>query len=443
MKGPIGGGVALAILAAVGAGAPAAAEEPGASVVEEILGVLEQRGLIEREEHDRLVARYHESEARQASRLPRIRLSGDLRLRGEGFWYDEDETGDDPSNRYRGRYRLRVAADADVNDWVAAHLRLASGEDDLRSTNTSFGRPGPDFDPDPIFIDRAWVELRAPEGRLPAAGTASLDVGKVPNPFVWKVTRDVLLWDNDIHPEGVGLRLAGEAAPGVSLFANGGYLILDENGSSTDPHLIGAQLGAAWEAATELELGARASWYGFRSVDDDFVERGVDGSGGSTSAGGNIPDGLVSDGDRLDVAELGAYVAWAGIERWPLRLFGHLSRNLSAQDSELFPAAGEEAWAWLAGLEAGDKKELVQLGIAYSWIEANAFPSQFVDSDLFDGVTNRKGFAFWFVRQLVRNTDLAVTLFLSDAIEDALPDFEESVAGSDRIRLQTDLQIAF
>jgi hypothetical protein len=47
------------------------------------------------------------------------------------------------------------------------------------------------------------------------------------------------------------------------------------------------------------------------------------------------------------------------------------------------------------------------------------------------------------VRQLLPNTDLGITLFVSDAIEDALPDFTDSVAGSDRLRLQTDLQVSF
>src|SRR5690606_9493279 len=129
----------------------------------EILAVLRERGLLDASEHDRLVARYQAQEVERRAALPRIRLSGDLRLRGEGFWFDEDEVAD-PSNRYRGRYRLRIAATADVNDWMTAHVRLASGERDSRSTNTSFGRPGPDFDPDPIFLDRASLEARAPAG---------------------------------------------------------------------------------------------------------------------------------------------------------------------------------------------------------------------------------------------------------------------------------------
>jgi hypothetical protein len=44
---------------------------------------------------------------------------------------------------------------------VTAIFRLASGEGDSRSTNTSFGDRD-DFQPDSLFIDRAYIEVRAP-----------------------------------------------------------------------------------------------------------------------------------------------------------------------------------------------------------------------------------------------------------------------------------------
>jgi hypothetical protein len=436
-------GLAGLVCALIWLPAPARAADPEPTVVEEILGVLTERGLLDAGEHDRMVARYHQQEKERSSLLPRIRLTGDLRVRGEGFWFDEDATGQTASSRFRGRYRLRLGADAEVQPWLLAHFRLASGEDDNRSSNTSFGRPDEDFDPDPIFLDRASIELRAPEGRLPFGADASLEVGKVPNPFVWKATRDTLLWDNDIMPEGLAGRLTAEIARGLSGFANAGYFILDENTSTRDPHLAGVQLGGAWEASEVLTVGARATFYAFRSLDEDFVLRGVDGTGGSTAAAGNIVDGLTSSSERIHVGELGAYLRWAGCERWPVALFGHLSRNFSARASELFPDAGEEDLAWSAGLQVGDKAEIAALGVAYYWLEANAFPSQLVDSDTLDGTTNRRGFAFTGTRELVRNADLQLTLFWSDEIEDALPAFEESVGGADRLRLQTDLVVGF
>jgi hypothetical protein len=434
--------IALAAGALLGLAAPqrARAEDPEAPVVEEILGVLRERGLLDPAEHDRLVTRYQAQEADRRSALPRIRLSGDLRLRGEGFWYDEDEVADE-SNRYRGRYRLRIAATADVNDHMTAFVRLASGENDSRSTNTSFGRPGPDFDPDPIFIDRASLEMRAPEHWLPVGTTASLEGGKQPNPFLWKAAPDVMLWDNDIMPEGVALRGRSELARELELFANAGYFLLDENSSRSDPHLIGVQLGGQWAPAESLSAGLRASWYGFRSLDGDFLQRGIDGTSGSTSSAGNLP-GLIDGAGDIDVGELGGFATWKGIEGWPVTLFGYVSNNFSARSLAVTPDAGDEALAWSAGLEVGDREQLLALGFAWMHIEANAFPSQLIDSDLLDGVTNREGFAVWGSRRILPNTLFNVSLSMSDAVDDA-PDFAESVAGSERLRLQTDLLVSF
>lgn len=441
--------VAIALAGALlGLVAPdrARAEDPEAPVVEEILGVLQERGLLDSADYDRLVTRYQEQENERKSVLPKIRFSGDLRVRGEGFWYDEDAVGD-TSNRYRGRYRLRIAAVADVNDYMTAFVRLASSEGDNRSENTSFGRPGPDFDYDPIWIDRASIEGRAPERWLPEGATAAIEVGKQPNPFLWKAARDVMLWDNDIAPEGVALRGRAELAKGLQAFANAGYFIIDENTSASDPHVIGAQLGGEYSGATPFVFGGRATWYGFRSLDNAFLQRGIDGTDGATASAGNLP-GLVDGSDQIDVGELGVFVTYKGLEGWPITAYGYLANNFSAEGSRLLPdpgtpEAGSESLAWGVGLEVGDKKELLALGVAYLHIEANAFPSMYIDSDFLDGITNREGLSFTGSKTILPNTDFNVGLYLSDAIDDELPNFEESVAGSKRLRLQTDVVVVF
>lgn len=438
-------GVAIAlagVLSGLVAAGPVRAGDPEAPVVEEILGVLRERGLLDAGEHDRLVSRYQAQEAERRSALPRIRLSGDLRVRGEGIWYDEDDLGD-LSSRYRGRYRMRLAATADVNDWTTAFVRIASGEGDNRSTNTSFGRPGPDFDQDPLYLDRASLELRAPEGWLPDATSLAVEGGKQGNPFLWKGARDQLLWDNDISPEGVAVRGRAEVAKGLQLFANAAYFIIDENSSRSDPHLIGTQLGAEFAAdGRPIVLGARVTWYGFRSLDGDFLQRGIDGTGGSTSSAGNLP-GLIDGAGKIDVGELGAYATWKGLEGWPVTVYGYVANNFSGQSTSATPRAGSESLGWGVGLEVGDKRHVAQLGVVYMRLDANAFPSPLVDSDFFDGFTNREAIAFFGSREILPRTDLNLSLFLSDAVDDSLPDFADSVAGSRRLRLQTDIVVGF
>jgi hypothetical protein len=427
---------------------PARAEEkppPEPAVVEEILRVLNEKGLLDEEEYTRLSARYSASEKDRQSLLPRLKFYGDLRLRGEGFVYQGDDS--EVPNQYRGRYRARLGVDAEVTDFALVHFRIASGQDDSRSENTTFGFK-PDWGPGGLFIDRADLELIAPKNWVPVDnGRATMEVGKMGNPFLWKPIRDLMLWDNDIAPEGGAVRVSGDVADGLNVFFNGGYFIDDENTSSRDPHVMGAQLGAAYKVTSEVTVGARSSWYGIRSIDANFLCRGVNGnncngSSGSTAAGGNLVDGLSgqNDGGQVNVGEFGAYTTWTGLTDWPITAWVDFSNNFDAHST---PGASDDSIAWNTGIAVGDRAKWLEIGFDYLYVQANAFPSQFVESDWIDGKTNHLAYVFWLTRRLFTNTDLQALVSVGDAIDDSLPTFSNSVPKADRIRFQTDLNIAF
>lgn len=422
-------------LAAV-AVAPARADEPQ-PVIEDVLEILKERGLVDDGQYNELVAKNESYEEKHQGLLGRIEFSGDMRLRYENFWFDDDEFGNDRSNRNRLRYRVRLQAKAEINEWVDAVLRLASGENDHRSTNRTLG-VGDDFDPDAIFIDQAYLALRAPESWV--GGTAvTVTGGKVPNLFLWKAAKWDALWDADINPEGLAIDLGWAPGENLKLFSKAGYFIVDENGTNADPHVLGVQGGLVWTAAEQVELGARASWYSWGSLNSGFI--------GRSASSGSVSDGLTGQtGARsrtLDAFELAGYLRFGGLEGWPVTLYGQLGKNLDAADSDLFPGLEDEDFGWLVGLEVGDKKKLVALGLAYAAFEANFWPAQFTDSDLFDGFTNRKGWAFYGSREILPNTELSVTLYVSDEIRDNVPGFDTSIANANRLRLQTDLQVKF
>lgn len=445
------GVVAFAISSLATSGPAAAGDKPPPepAVVEEILRVLNEKGLLDEDEYSRLTARYTAAELERKSLLPRIKFYGDLRLRGEGFWYDEDPVAGDTPNQFRGRYRARLGADAEVTNFALVHFRITSGQDDSRSENTTFGFKS-DWGPGGIYIDRANLELKAPSAWIPLSdGKASLDVGKVGNPFVWKPIRDLILWDGDIAPEGVAVRASGDVAKGLNVFFNGGYFINDENSSSRDPHLIGAQLGASYKAADTVTVGARTTWYGIESIDANFLCRGVNGnncngSSGSTTAGGNIAGGLTgsTDGGRVSVGEFGAYANFSGIEDWPVTAWVDYATNFSAESSDVFDT-GSDGDAWNAGLVVGDRTKYLEIGFDYLYVEANAFPSQLIESDWIDGKSNREAYVFWLTRRLFANTDLQTLVSFGNAIDDSLPAYGNSVGKADRVRLQTDLTISF
>jgi hypothetical protein len=450
-------GVGVAAFAVVLLGASRAATAgdkppPEPAVVEEILRVLNEKGLLDEDEYSRLTARYSASEQERKSLLPKLKFYGDLRLRGEGFVYD-----DDTPNQYRGRYRARLGVDAEVTDFAFVHFRIASSQTqknsppggDSRSENITFGYQ-PDWGPGPIYIDRAALELKAPADWIPLSdGKASLEVGKMGNPFIWKPIRDLLLWDSDIAPEGAAVRVSGEAAKGLNVFFNGGYFIDDENAASKDPHLIGAQVGASYKATDTVLIGGRSSWYGMRSIDANFICRGVNGnncngSPGSTAAGGNIADGLTgsTDGGEMNVGEFGAYTTITAFEDWPVTAWVDYARNFSAESSVTF-GTGSDANAWNTGVVVGDRIKYLEIGFDYLYVEANAFPSQLIESDWIDGKSNHEAYVFWLTRRIFTNTDLQGLVSFGNAIDDSLPAYQNSVSGSDRIRFQTDLNIAF
>jgi hypothetical protein len=395
----------------------------------EALQIMRDRGLIDDAKHAELVAKNQAWEGSHPSLLSRLEWSGDFRGRFENFFYDEDDFGIDTEDRNRARYRLRIGARAEVNDVVTAGFRLASGENDHRSTNQTLGRED-DFGPDEIFIDQAYIELGVPQ-RFLAEGTAVKGVlGKQANPFLWKYGKDFMIWDQDITPEGAAFQVAGAPTEMLSLFGNAGYFIVDENGGDKDPHVVGVQGGFGLAPLESLELGFRASWYDWRSVNDPFLTR--------VSETGS----LITDTGDYSVVELASYARLTELEGWPILVYGHFAQNLDADS-----IAGDEDVGWGAGIEVGDKKKFVMLGGGYYHLEANFSPPQFTDSDLFDGFTNREGFLVYVARQIFANTELNLTLFSGEEIEDG-PEFDLSVVDPDvssaeRYRLQTDLVVKF
>jgi len=421
------GSIALALFAVLASAAPASGEENPALL--KAFQIMHDRGMIDDAEHAELVAENQAWETSHPSFLSRLEWSADFRGRFESFQYDEDDFGVDTQDRNRGRYRLRIGARAKVNEVVTAGFRLASGENDPRSTNTSFGTQD-DFGPDAIFIDQAYVELGVPKRFLAEGVTVKSIVGKQTNPFLWKNGRDFMIWDQDITPEGVGLQLTGAPTEMLSLFGNAGYFIVDENSGTEDPHVLGVQGGFGLVPTDCFDFGFRASLYDWRSVNDAFLTRAENfGS-------------LITDTNDYTVYELAGYGRIKTFEKWPILVYGHFAQNVNADS-----IAGHQDTGWGAGAEVGDKKRIL-VGGGYYHLEANFSPSQFTDSDLFDGFTNREGFLVYLSRELFPNTELNLTAFSGEEIDDSAAFDIGTVTGTtvpsaERYRFQTDVVVKF
>jgi hypothetical protein len=430
------------VLVAGLAAAAAGAEENPALI--RAFEIMRDRGMIDEAEHAELVSKNQAWEASHPGLLSRLEWTADFRGRLENFWYDEDDFDVDSQDRNRGRYRLRIGARAKVNEVVTGGFLLASGDFDdqdgsgsgceHRSTNRSFGS-GTDFNMDVVCIDQAYVELAMPKRFLPEGMALKSIVGKQANPFVWKNGKDILIWDNDITPEGVGVQVAGPVTEALSLFGNAGYFVADENSGEQDPHVFAAQAGLGWKVVENVETGARVSFYEWGSDTSTF--QGTANSFGAVSLVDGAGDAIPNE---YSVVEVGGYARFTHVENWPVLFYAGFAQNV---DAESIPGAGKQDTGWGAGVEVGDKKHLVLIGAGYYEQEANFAPAQFTDSDLFDGFTNREGWLVYLGRELFSNTELNVTFFKGDAIDDDAIFAVPGAPSSDRMRLQTDFLVKF
>jgi hypothetical protein len=436
-------GLLALLLATAGTGWALAARADEVNLTD-LVETLREEGVIDDAQYMQM---QHKAEARENKKkwTDRISFFGDLRNRWESFVYQDDAEGHTQHGQNRARYRLRVGANVDINDYADAVFRISSGQDDSRSFNVSYG-DRPDFAPDFIFIDEAYMVLTPfANGRLGNEnGYWGFEVGKVPNPFVsGDRGPDYLLWDNDITLEGAGTKLRWQPFEKLDVYLNGGYYVDQEASGAKDPGVVGAQIGGAWRLSNTLEVGARTGYFGFVDLNQQFFLRGIDSSAASkasTKAGGNLPGGL-SDDDSVHVLGGRVYVRSTRFADWPILLYGEIDSNLSA--GSIPGSHGSQDLAWQTGIEVGNKAKFAQLGMLYAWEEANSFPAQFVDSDMFDGYTNRKGFGWYVVRQLLENTDMKLELFWDHEIEDSLPVFAVSVPNARRLRLRADLMVKF
>ncbi|MCP3984070.1 MAG: hypothetical protein GY723_06755 [bacterium] len=411
--------------------APPASAVPEESVVREVLAILHARGIVDDAEYAGLSSRQEQWETQQGS----IEWSGDFRARFDQFWFQRDPLDIDSGNRSRARYRLRVQGKARINPWASVTFRLASGGL-RRSANQTLGT-GNDFDPDGFFIDRAHLDLTSSEGSGPLGGSTRLRLGKMGVPFRWKHGPDSMLWDRDLSVEGASLAWNSTAQGATSFFARAAYLIARENATSRDPHVLGVQTGATLTPTEGWELGGRVTHYEWRSLDRAFLE--------SSNRAGNLRLGLndsANGGAGISATELAAYVHWDAHEDWPVLLYGHLLRNHDASTHPIHPGAGDEDMAYGLGIQVGSKRRVVQLNAGYFRIEANAWPGQFVDTPLLAGRTNQQAYMAQAVREILQNMDLKLSLFVGEPIETSSA-FANSLSGSDRILLQTDLIVRF
>jgi hypothetical protein len=462
---------AIALLVPVAARAADEKKKADPSAMEEVLDILLKDGTIDSATRERLLAKQMATDKKQAdvaTGVAGFEWFGDLRVRYEAFRFSGDELSGQvgADDRSRERYRARLGFRKKVNDRLTVGVRFASGTGDLRSTNTSFGDGAGDndrFAPDGIFIDQAWLDVKAVDS---GGFKLGFSAGKVSNPYVGKVGPDFLVFDNDINPEGLYLSTTLQPSEPVQLYATLGGFIIDEDSGSKDPKLVGLQAGTKLNPSENTAFGFRGSLFEFRSLDNTFIRSAIN-TGSPSSGGGNLAGAFGENAPATAMTMLDGkarllegftYFTLGASETFPVTLFGTYVKNLEAESNTFVSGANtlsisDEDTAWGAGIELGSSKKSVLLGFAYYEVEANSVVAPFTDSDLFDGFTNRRGFVAYLGREIVKNVDFRLTYFDGKEIEDdlltgvartsAAQPLGPSLLNADRRRLQADIAVKF
>lgn len=232
-----------------------------------------------------------------------ITLSGDIRVRGEGVFMDESNADifvdygainagagqninentpgyvgppylNTLEDRQRARIRARFGLTAQIDSWISAEVRVATGNDSSPvSTNQTLGG-GDEFGKYALWLDRAAIRLTPVED-------VALDFGRFGNPF-W--TGD-LLFDNDLNFDGVAVSARRAVNPEFAVFGTAGAFPIfntDFNfGSrnapegkggpfeSKDKYLLAAQLGLDWAPRDDVRLRVAVGYFNFDGVEGE------------------------------------------------------------------------------------------------------------------------------------------------------------------------------
>lgn len=312
-------------------------------------------------------------------RWGRLRLSGDVQFRYEGFYNQGFDLPVDLSARNRIRVRVRAQLAGDIGGNFDWGIRLASGSFNNpispQQTLSEFSNRKA------IGIDRAFLHFDTKRDRA----NLELWAGKFEAP--WK--RTGVTFDEDVQPEGLAESVAfavDREGPLQSVAVTAWQLPLRERSIGADAYLVGGQVRTDWKLGRDWGLTASGTFHDFEQV--DVIPPALNAPAGVVNAGfeygttntvivnpfTNLPE-YRSEYRVIDtIVELrNAGPGQAGA--WPVVLRANWIHNTSAfnnqKDGGLFEAI------------LGRRQEQGDWSFDYGFwkVEREAFPSVFMDSE--------------------------------------------------------------
>lgn len=325
--------------------------------------------------------------------LENLKFAGDLRMRYEynGFnWGATDDS--EKKDRNRERFRLRFGVIKTwLDDQVEVGFRLASGENnDATSTNQSFTG---DFSKKAVWIDLAYAKYTPKDLK-----GFSVTAGKMIRPW----SENELFFDTDVNPEGFWAEYKAPKMGPLEPFVGAGYFIVNESAADEDSTMYVAQAGVKAEITKDLKYTFVA---GYQEWTDYFAS-------GATPRGNDTP---LSTVPGFRIVSLNNNLELASIFGRPLSFMADFSHNCGEGDEAHARYEGQDN-AFATGVKYGQNKKKGDWSVKYryAYIEANAVPGHFADSDF--GYVNRKGHVIGAEYNVQDSLTLGLTFFLTQPV---------------------------
>jgi len=350
-----------------------------------------------------LVALLIETMCRAQEEKKPYKFLGDFRFRSE---FDTNRDNALP-NRFRDRVRLRFGGNYRINDYFTVGGRLTTG--DPEDPNSPYQTLGTVFKKTSFALDQAYVTFRLKTSPFWITG------GKFAHPFQTPAIYKELVWDADVHPEGVaagyGFNWTGAKAGLIAA----DYALVERN-RDKDTFAAAAQIYFEVPRQPFSLLGAIGGYRYYNIDTDQTVFRDNAGNAGATQ--------FQSDFAIIDVFLNVTYKRG----RWPVAFNAQFIKNTEAKIAE---DAGIAVGAALGETKSpGD----IKLYYQYQLIEQDAVFSPFVQDD-FLAQTNFKGHLFGLTWRLLEKTDLNLWGLISK---------QDSPSGKNwQNRLRADLTTSF
>ncbi len=383
----------------------------------------------------------------QVLKIGPVKFSGDFRLRFDGTFRSASSPPDPPLEHVqnaRGRYRLRLNFDTDLNPKLSFHGQLATGPlNNPLSTNQDFTSLTARA---PFSLSEAWIEYRPTK-------SLQLQGGHLQNVFA---DNSRFLFDDDIRFNGFNEKYVVSFKPNSAYLSSvelraGQYILSTPNVAVIAPNSplarAGEIVGTAGRSATLLHQGLLAnqtfnkkwsSQFGadvqlyrhqnqiqLASTNDGLVLLVQPGLGialsGPLPGTGNAtttPGGTIYTAPGFQIARLTYRLNYSGFKHddhaYPVTLNVQLARNV---------ATGlRERDAMLAALQLGRITKRGDTSFLYLFTikGANALISQLTDDDIGTGTgVNIRTNHFRFEYGLARNVTLQSLFFIQKSIRNS------------------------